>query len=109
MWDARNKSARQNFYQELYINDDEVEAAFCHDVQAAMCGPAGTCFLEDTYGIHRAGLPVERPRLILPAQYDIRPSPFAPKAPPMRSCAFIPERDDAPVPASRDRGGAQNV
>ncbi len=54
-----------------YIDNDEVEAEFGQDAMVAMCGPAGTCFLEDTYGIHRAGLPVDRPRLILSAQYNI--------------------------------------
>ncbi|MEI9982150.1 MAG: phytanoyl-CoA dioxygenase family protein [Aliidongia sp.] len=65
-----------------YIDNDEVEAEFGQDAMVAMCGPAGTCFLEDTYGIHRAGLPVDRPRLILSAQYNIWRSPYAPKAPP---------------------------
>lgn len=68
-----------------YIDDDEVEAAFGREALTAMCGQAGTCFLEDTYGIHRAGLPVERPRLILSAQYNIWPSPFSPAKPPLRT------------------------
>ncbi|MDB5362918.1 MAG: hypothetical protein JWO51_4215 [Rhodospirillales bacterium] len=66
-----------------YIDEDEIDAAFGRNAQTTMCGPTGTCFLEDTYGIHRAGLPIERPRLILSAQYNIWPSPFSPMKPPL--------------------------
>jgi hypothetical protein len=36
-------------------------------------GPTGTCFLADTYGIHRGTPPVDAPRLILQIQYSILP------------------------------------
>jgi hypothetical protein len=67
-----------------YITDAEVEATFEADAITTISGPAGTCFLEDTYGVHRAGLPVDRPRLVISAQYNLWPSPFAPAKPPLR-------------------------
>jgi hypothetical protein len=68
-----------------YIDDDEVEAAYGRDAVVPMSGPAGTCFLEDTYGIHKAGLPIDRPRLLVSAQYNFWRSPYAPGKPIMAS------------------------
>lgn len=36
-------------------------------------GPAGTCFLEDTRGFHRAYLPTENPRLIMSLVWTVGP------------------------------------
>ncbi|MBK1659712.1 phytanoyl-CoA dioxygenase family protein [Paracraurococcus ruber] len=36
-------------------------------------GPAGTCFVADTWGIHAGAVPLDRPRLLLQAQYSVLP------------------------------------
>lgn len=64
-----------------YIGDDEVEAAYGRDQVRVIGGPAGTCFLADVYGVHKGGLPLDRPRLAFFAQYNLWNSPFAPPAP----------------------------
>ncbi|HZH26722.1 MAG TPA: hypothetical protein VEY95_06015 [Azospirillaceae bacterium] len=64
-----------------YINDDEVSNAFGDDKVVRIGGPAGTCFLGDVYGIHKGGLPIDRPRLMFAVQYNLWPSPFAPRKP----------------------------
>ena len=69
-----------------YIGNDEVAVAYGEDSVAAICGSAGTCFLVDTYGVHKGGLPAVAgaPRLAFAAQYNIWSSPFTPKTPPMK-------------------------
>jgi hypothetical protein len=64
-----------------YIDDDEVDAAFGPQAAHKICGPAGTCFLVDTFGVHKGGLPIDRPRFIFSAQYNVWGSPFAPRQP----------------------------
>ncbi len=44
-------------------------------------GPAGSCFLENTYGMHRGLPPLERPRLIFQVTYCLMGLPYAPSAP----------------------------
>ena len=64
-----------------YIDDDEVEQAFGPEGVHKICGRAGTCFLVDTFGVHKGGLPLDRPRFIFSAQYNVWGSPFAPRRP----------------------------
>jgi len=64
-----------------YIDDDEVAVAYGLDAVHTIGGPAGTCFLVDTFGVHKGGLPITRPRLVFSAQYNIWGSPFAPVRP----------------------------
>jgi hypothetical protein len=64
-----------------YIGDDEVDAAFGPENVHRVCGPAGTCFLVDTFGVHKGGLPIDRPRFIFSAQYNVWGSPFVPGRP----------------------------
>ncbi len=64
-----------------YIGDDEVDAAFGPGAAHRIYGPAGTCFLVDTFGVHKGGLPTDRPRFIFSAQYNVWGSPFAPRRP----------------------------
>lgn len=63
-----------------YIDDDEVAAAYGTETVRPICGPAGTCFLVDTFGVHKGGLPSARPRLVVAAQYNIWGSPLRPRA-----------------------------
>lgn len=59
--------------------DEEVAAS--HDASdiRRFTGPAGTVFLEDTYGLHKGELPRDNPRLILQVRYTLMPSMFVKK------------------------------
>jgi Phytanoyl-CoA dioxygenase (PhyH) len=62
-------------------SEDEVFGAFGKEREVKFTGPAGTSFLEKTYGFHR-GLPVTKtPRLILQVQYSLTPIVYGPKKP----------------------------
>ena len=61
--------------------DDAVIAAFGEDAITPIHGPAGSWFLEDVYGFHKGTLPQLRPRLLVGIEYNLYPSPLAPKAP----------------------------
>jgi len=62
-------------------SDDEVESAVGPESVVRFTGPAGTCFLENTYGLHRGLPPVSRPRLVFQPLYALRPIIFGPKNP----------------------------
>lgn len=51
----------------------ELEDRFGADKLTTVVGPRGTTFIADTLGVHRGTAPVERPRLILQAQYSLLP------------------------------------
>ena len=53
--------------------DDEVERRFGRDNVVKMVGPRGTTFCADTWGIHKGGVPIARPRLMLQTQYSVLP------------------------------------
>lgn len=63
------------------IADDNVFAVFGRDTERLFCGRAGTCFITDTFGIHKGELPLTRHRLMLAVQYNLTPSPHGPKYP----------------------------
>lgn len=52
----------------------QVEQAF-HKYIAEITGPAGTGFLELTYGFHRGKVPTRRPRLVFQVMYAMTPFP----------------------------------
>ncbi|HRE61803.1 MAG TPA: phytanoyl-CoA dioxygenase family protein [Micropepsaceae bacterium] len=61
--------------------DEEVHAVFGKEREVRFTGPAGTSFLEKTYGLHR-GLPVVKtPRLIFQVFYSLRPVIYGPRRP----------------------------
>lgn len=62
-------------------SDEEVAAAFGTDAIRRFTGPAGTAFLEDTYGMHRGIPPVAGPRLIFQPLYAQRPLIYGPREP----------------------------
>lgn len=75
----RLQGASKNLYRELTfkrkkagahkLNNTEVSSYFGNDV-VHQVGPAGTCFLEDTYGLHRgSAIKNNRPRTILQTLY----------------------------------------
>lgn len=61
--------------------DEEVFAAFGKENEVRFTGPAGSCFLEKTYGMHRGFPPVSRPRLIFQVLYSLRPTIYGPTTP----------------------------
>jgi hypothetical protein len=61
--------------------DEEVTTAFGADSQKRFTGPAGTAFLENTYGFHRGFPAKSKPRLLMQVLYSLRPVPYGPKAP----------------------------
>ena len=61
--------------------DDEVETAVGSDKITRLCGPAGTSFIENTYGLHRGLPPRVRPRLVFQPLYTLRPVIYGPKRP----------------------------
>jgi hypothetical protein len=61
--------------------DEEVRDAFGSDRIVRFTGPAGSAFLENTYGMHR-GLPVnEGRRLIFQVVYSLLPLVYGPSRP----------------------------
>jgi hypothetical protein len=59
--------------------DETIVATFGADAIDTITAPAGSWFLEDVYGFHKGQLPQDRPRLLLSIQYNLYPSPFAPR------------------------------
>jgi len=55
-------------YSEIY------EKLFAGEIDT-IAGPAGTSFIEDTYGLHRGLTPLEAPRLAAWARYSLFPAP----------------------------------
>jgi hypothetical protein len=54
-------------------SDAEIEAAFGRENLVEVTGPAGTSFLEDTFGFHKGKLPTAGQRLMFHAQYSLLP------------------------------------
>ena len=76
--------------------EDEVFAAFGRDCEKRFTGPAGTAFLENTYGFHRGLPPLRRPRLAISVTYCIESVPYGPKTP-------VATIGEGGVPANIDR------
>lgn len=57
-------------------SDEEAVREFGADKVHTFTGPAGTVFLEDTYGLHKGQLPTGRRRLLLQVRYSVLPSIF---------------------------------
>ncbi len=62
-------------------SDEEVEQTFGTSAVRTFTGPAGTAFLENTYGMHRGLPPRTGPRLIFQPLYAQRPLIFGPAKP----------------------------
>lgn len=54
------------------FNDNEVAENFKNQI-ITLVRPKGSCFIEDTYGIHKGQLPVNGKRLLLQIQYSYLP------------------------------------
>lgn len=62
-------------------SDEEVAGAVGADRIRHFTGPAGTSFIENTYGLHRGLPPTKRPRLVFQPLYTLRPVVYGPKRP----------------------------
>ena len=62
-------------------SEEEVHQAFGPNCEKRFTGPAGTGFIENTYGFHRGIPPQSKPRLIVQATYCIESVPYGPKNP----------------------------
>lgn len=58
-------------------DDEEVFKELPPTDKLVMTGEAGTTFLEDTYGLHKGGVPKNDPRLVLQVRYTTYPSNWA--------------------------------
>jgi hypothetical protein len=68
------KSHRINKLLELRrFSDEEVINTFNNENILVLTEPKGSCFIEDTYGIHKGQLPVKGNRLLLQIQYSYLP------------------------------------
>lgn len=77
----RGSHSMQLLHEIRRYDDDEVFSAFGRDRLVNFVGPAGTVFLENTYGLHR-GQPVQAgKRLILQVVYSMLPMSYGPAAP----------------------------
>ena len=57
-----------SFVDDSFFDDHGLKGTF-----KVWLGPAGTCFLEDTRGFHRARIPSDQPRLILSLVWTVGP------------------------------------
>jgi hypothetical protein len=73
---SRNTLMRIRRYE-----DSELETAFPDLKPHRFTGPAGTMFLENTFGFHRGYPPRTSPRLIFQVTYSMRPLVHGPKEP----------------------------
>jgi len=62
-------------------SDGDIIAAFGAEAVTPVMAPAGTWFLEDVYGFHKGLIPKSQPRLLVAIEYNLYPSPLAPRAP----------------------------
>jgi hypothetical protein len=53
--------------------DQELARTYGADNFVRVKGPRGTCFMVDTWGVHKGNVPVKRPRLLLQVQYSLLP------------------------------------
>ena len=78
------------------FSDEEVDRAFDARNIVRFTGAAGTCFLENTNGVHRGIPPLDKPRLIFQVLYSLRPVIYGPKAP-------VAKLGEAGIPGGLDR------
>ena len=75
-------SHRQNKLTKIRrYTDEEIVEAFGPGCEKRFLGPAGTSFLENTFGFHRGYPAKTRPRLALGVTYSLRQIPYGPAKP----------------------------
>ena len=73
---VRGSHTQDGCYERRRHLDDEVERIFGSERIHTFMGPAGTAFIEDTFGLHKGSLPTEKRRLLLQIRYSTIPSVF---------------------------------
>jgi ectoine hydroxylase-related dioxygenase (phytanoyl-CoA dioxygenase family) len=63
------------------FTDEEIADTFGIENQVEFQGRAGTCFLENTYGVHRGVPPASTNRLLLQVLYSLQPTIYGPAKP----------------------------
>lgn len=61
--------------------DDEVREAYPSQYIRSLTGKAGTCFLENTEGLHKGQPALRTNRLLFQAVYSVLPMPYGPRHP----------------------------
>lgn len=74
--------------------DGEVAEAFGAENIMRFTGPAGTAFLENTYGVHRGVPPIEKPRLLFQVLYSLTEYIGGPRKP---IAKFFREQDGVSI------------
>jgi hypothetical protein len=81
-------SHRMNVLTEIRrFSDQEVAEAVGSESLVRFTGPAGTSFLEATYGLHKGPPPIAKPRLAFQPLYTMRPTIYGPSSPLKRRTA----------------------
>jgi hypothetical protein len=73
---VRGSHAQDGCYERRRHQDEEVERTFGSDKVHTFMGPAGTVFIEDTFGLHKGALPTGQRRLLLQIRYSLVSSVF---------------------------------
>jgi hypothetical protein len=76
------------------LSNDEVANEFGAENILRFTGPAGTAFLENTYGIHRGVPPSKRPRLVFQVLYSMEEYVGGPRRP---LAKYVPEQNGVPL------------
>jgi hypothetical protein len=87
---VKNSSQSHLLGQIGRFRDEDVRKNFGDANILEMCAPAGSAFLEDTYGIHKGQPVASGTRLMFQAVYGISMIPYGPKKP-------VAAREDLPV------------
>lgn len=83
---VRGSHKSEELSERIRYTDEAVAATFGKDDILTLTGPAGTMFLENTFGLHRGIPPASKPRLIFQTLYSFEEYIAGPKRP-VRSVA----------------------
>lgn len=78
---VRGSHKSEELSARIRYTDDDVESVFDKNDILSLTGPAGTMFLENTFGLHRGIPPAREPRLIFQILYSFEEYIAGPKRP----------------------------
>lgn len=78
---VRGSHKSEELSERIRYSDESVEAVFGKNDILTLTGPAGTMFLENTFGLHRGIPPASQPRLIFQVLYSFEEYIGGPKHP----------------------------
>ncbi len=70
-WFEERSLAPDPWFIGAFRGDAGLQAAASELPRAQVVGPAGTCWVENTYGLHRGAVPVTGPRVVFQALYAV--------------------------------------